>query len=255
MKLQGKVALVTGAGSGIGQAIALVFAKEGADIAVNDIDLLSAEKTVSAIEHNGGRAIAVKADVSDPAAVDAMVERVIKELGGVHILVNNAGVPLRGPMLEEQTVECWDRAVAVILRGTYLCSRRAGKWMSVHKTGKILNISSLAGIIGSPDHGGYGPAKAGVINLTRTLQWNGVNININVNCIAPGLINTPLTQRAIAREPALANIAQGVPLRRMGEADDIAKAALFLVSDDASYITGATLAVDGGWLASGYQIA
>ena len=255
MKLQGKVALVTGAGSGIGQAIALLFAKEGADIGVNDIDLLSAEHTVAAVKQIGRRAIAIKADVFEPDAVDAMVDRVINELGGVHILVNNAGVPLRGPMLEEQTVERWDRAVAVILRGTYLCSRRAGQWMSVHKTGKILNISSLAGIIGSSDHGGYGPAKAGVINLTRALAVEWGKYHINVNCIAPGLINTPLTQRAIAREPALANIAQGVPLRRMGEADDIAKAALFLVSDDASYITGVTLPVDGGWLASGYQIA
>ncbi|MGD0918875.1 MAG: SDR family NAD(P)-dependent oxidoreductase, partial [Thermodesulfobacteriota bacterium] len=152
MKLQGKVALVTGAGSGIGQAIALLFAKEGADIAVNDIDLLSAEQTAVAVKQIGRRAITVKADVTEADAVDAMVDRVINELGGVHILVNNAGVPLRGPMLEEQTVERWDRAVAVILRGTYLCSRRAGKWMSVHKTGKILNISSLAGIIGSSDH-------------------------------------------------------------------------------------------------------
>jgi len=255
MKLQGKVALVTGAGSGIGQAIALLFAKEGADIGVNDIDLLSAEHTVAAVKQIGRRAIAIKADVFEPDAVDAMVDRVINELGGVHILVNNAGVPLRGPMLEEQTVERWDRAVAVILRGTYLCSRRAGQWMSVHKTGKILNISSLAGIIGSPDHGGYGPAKAAVINLTRNLAVEWGKYNINVNCIAPGLINTPLTQRTIAREPALANISKGIPLGRMGETDDIAKAALFLVSDDANYITGATLPVDGGWLASGYQIA
>ena len=169
--------------------------------------------------------------------------------------MNNAGVPIRGSMLEEQTVERWDRAVAVILRGTYLCSRRAGRWMSSQRYGKILNISSTAGIIGSPDHGGYGPAKAGVINLTRNLAVEWGKYNINVNCIAPGLINTPLTQRTIAREPALANIAKGVPLGRMGETDDIAKAALFLVSDDANYITGATLPVDGGWLASGYQIA
>jgi NAD(P)-dependent dehydrogenase (short-subunit alcohol dehydrogenase family) len=255
MKLQGKVALVTGAGSGIGQGIALLFAKEGADIGVNDIDLLSAEHTVAAVKQIGRRAIAIKADVFEPDAVDAMVDRVINELGGVHILVNNAGVPIRGSMLEEQTVERWDRAVAVILRGTYLSSRRAGQWMSVHKTGKILNISSLAGIIGSPDHGGYGPAKAAVINLTRNLAVEWGKYNINVNCIAPGLINTPLTQRTIAREPALANISKGIPLGRMGETDDIAKAALFLVSDDANYITGATLSVDGGWLASGYQIA
>ena len=255
MKLQGKVALVTGAGSGIGQAIALLFAKEGADIAVNDIDLSSAEQTAANVRQIGRRAITVKADVSEADAVDAMVDRVINELGGVHILVNNAGVPIRGSMLEEQTVERWDRAVAVILRGTYLCSRQVGRWMSSQRFGKILNISSTAGIIGSPDHGGYGPAKAGVINLTRNLAVEWGKYNINVNCIAPGLVNTPLTQRTIAREPALANIAKGVPLGRMGETDDIAKAALFLVSDDANYITGATLSVDGGWLASGYQIA
>lgn len=131
MKLEGKVALVTGAGSGIGEAIALLFAREGADIAVNDIDLPSAEKTADAVKKIGRRAIAIKADVAEPDEVDAMVGRVINELGGVHILVNNAGIPIHGPLIEEQTVERWDRVVNVILRGTYLCSRRIAGTLEV----------------------------------------------------------------------------------------------------------------------------
>jgi NAD(P)-dependent dehydrogenase (short-subunit alcohol dehydrogenase family) len=249
MKLEGKVALVTGAGSGIGQAIALLFAKEGANIAVNDIDMSSAEKTAGAVKQVGRKAIAVRADVAEPDEVDAMVDRVIHELGGVHILVNNAGIPVHGPLLEEQTPENWDRVVGVILRGTYLCSRRAGRWMVSHKTGKIVNISSVAGIAGSPNLSSYGAAKAGVINLTRALAVDWGKYNINVNCIAPGVINTPLTQRTFARWLTPEQIAEPIPLGRMGEADEVAKAALFLVSDDASYITGVTLPVDGGKLA------
>jgi NAD(P)-dependent dehydrogenase (short-subunit alcohol dehydrogenase family) len=246
VKLEGKVALVTGAGSGIGQAIALLFAREGADIAVNDIDLPSAEKTAEAVKKIGRRAIAIKADVAEPDEVDAMVDRVINELGGVHILVNNAGIPIHGPLLEEQTVERWDRVVNVILRGTYLCSRRVGQWMAGQKTGKIVNISSVAGMKSSPIQASYGAAKAGVINLTRSLAADWGKYNINVNCIAPGVINTPLTQRTLLRMSTEEQIIQRIPLGRLGEAEDIARAALFLVSDDAAYISGITLPVDGG---------
>jgi NAD(P)-dependent dehydrogenase (short-subunit alcohol dehydrogenase family) len=246
VKLEGKVALVTGAGSGIGQAIALLFAREGADIAVNDIDLPSAEKTAEAVKKIGRRAIAIKADVAEPDEVDAMVDRVINELGGVHILVNNAGIPIHGPLLEEQTVERWDRVVNVILRGTYLCSRRVGQWMAGQKMGKIVNISSVAGMKSSPTQAGYGAAKAGVINLTRSLAADWGKYNINVNCIAPGVINTPLTQRTLLRMSTEEQIIQRIPLGRLGEAEDVARAALFLVSDDAAYISGITLPVDGG---------
>jgi NAD(P)-dependent dehydrogenase (short-subunit alcohol dehydrogenase family) len=249
MRLEGKVALVTGAGSGIGQAIALLFAKEGADIAVNDIDLSSAEETAGAVKQIGRKAIAVRADVAKADEVDAMVDRVINELGGVHILVNNAGIPVHGPLLGEQTPENWDRVVGVILRGTYLCSRRVGQWMVSRKTGKIVNISSVAGIAGSPTLTSYGAAKAGVINLTRALAVDWGKYNINVNCIAPGVIDTPLTQRTFARWLTPEQITEPIPLGRMGEADEVAKAALFLVSDDAGYITGVTLPVDGGKLA------
>lgn len=249
MKLERKVALITGAGSGIGQAIALLFASEGADIAVNDVDLPSAQATAARVERVGRRAIVAQADVSNPGEVGAMVSKVISELGGVHILVNNAGIPEHGPLIEEQTVERWDRVVAVILRGTYLCTRRVGQWMAANGGGKIVNIASVAGVVGAPTMAGYGAAKAGVINLTRSLAADWGKYRINVNCIAPGVIDTPLTRRTIAAWYPPDEITRRIPLGRMGEAEEVAKAALFLASDDASYITGVTLPVDGGRLA------
>lgn len=248
MELEGKVALVTGAGSGIGKATALYFAQQGADIAVNDIDLPSAERTAGEVKQMGRKAIAVQADVADARAVESMVDRVVEELGGVHILVNNAGIPIHGGLIEAQTAEAWDKVVAVILRGTYLCCRAAGKWMVGHGYGRIVNISSVAGIRGAADMAGYGAAKAGVINLTRTLAAEWGQYNIRVNCLTPGLINTPLTQRTIGQWPNLDAILDRIPLGRMGEAVEVAKAALFLVSDGASYISGVTLPVDGGQL-------
>lgn len=249
MKLDGKVALITGAGAGIGQAIAFLFAREGADIAVNDIDSPSAQATAARVRRAGRRAITVLADVSDPGQVGAMVSTTISELGGIHILVNNAGMPVHGPMIEDQTVERWDRVIAVILRGTYLCSRRVGQWMAANGGGKIVNIASAAGLVGSPTLPGYAAAKAGVINLTRSLAVDWGKHRINVNAIAPGVIDTPLTRRTLAAWSTREQISERIPLGRMGEADEVAKVALFLASDDASYVTGVTLPVDGGRLA------
>jgi 3-oxoacyl-[acyl-carrier protein] reductase len=246
MKLSGNVALITGAGSGIGRATALLFAREGADVAVNDINLKSAEETSNAIRKMGGKAIPVKADVAEESEVIAMVERVIKELGGVHILVNNAGIGGGGPVLES-TVESWDRVMDVILRGTYLCTREAGRWMTSHETGKIINISSIAALRARANMSSYASAKAGIINLTRTLALEWAPHRINVNCIIPGGINTPMTKAHVAT--LTPEIIKGlIPLGRMGEPEDIAKAALFLVSEDASFITGVALPVDGGEL-------
>jgi NAD(P)-dependent dehydrogenase (short-subunit alcohol dehydrogenase family) len=250
MKLEGKVALITGAGSGIGEAIALRFAGEGADIAVNDIDLASAEKTARAVKKLGRRAIAVQADVAIENQVNAMVDRTIKELGGVHILVNNAGLSTGGPAIEE-SLEDWDRMVAIVLRGTYLCSRRAARWMVKNKGGKMVNISSAAGFRGGPGMSAYSAAKAGVMSLTRTLALEWAEHNIYVNCIAPGLINTPMTQRTLVKRFTTEQLLDRVPLRRMADPDEIAKPALFLVSDDASYITGVTIPVEGGRLLKG----
>jgi NAD(P)-dependent dehydrogenase (short-subunit alcohol dehydrogenase family) len=249
MKLKGKVALVTGAGRGIGRAIALLFAKEGADIAVNDIEPVSAQETDRTIKQIGQRSIAIRADISEANEVEFMVNRVIQELGGVHILVNNAGI---GPQIlptTEQSLEYWDRVVKVHLRGTYLCSRFAGKWMILNKTGKIVNIASITGMSGFPMRTEYGPAKAGIINMTKALAVEWAKYNINVNSIAPGYILTPTTKEG---KVDLQVIEEKIPLGRIGSPDEIAKAALFLVSDDASYITGANLPVDGGWSANGF---
>jgi len=252
MKLKGKVALITGAGSGIGRAIALLFAKEGASIAVNDINLPSAEQATESIKQIGGRAIPVKADISDPGSVDMMVDKVIRELGGLHILVNNAGIPGENIETIESSVEHWDKVVGVNLRGTYLCSRRAGQWMVSHKTGKILNIASIIGLVGFPTRASYGPAKAGIVNLTQVLAVEWAKYNINVNCIAPGYVETPLDNGLLkSGRLNLMLIEKRIPFGHRAQPDDIAKAALFLVSDDARYITGVTLPVDGGWLAYG----
>ena len=252
MKLSGKVALVTGSGSGIGRAIALLFAKEGASIAVNARHLETIEKTAEEIRQLGGRAIAIKADVSDADDVDMMVDRVVRELGGVHILVNNAGISGENVPITETSVEHWDRVVSINLRGTYLCSRRAGQWMVSNKTGKVLNIASMTGLVGFPMRSSYGPAKAGIINLTQVLAVEWAKYNINVNCIAPGFIITPLDDELFkSGKLNLELIEKRIPLGYRALPDDIAKTALFLVSNDARYITGVTLPVDGGWLAYG----
>jgi 3-oxoacyl-[acyl-carrier protein] reductase len=245
MKLEGKVALITGAGSGIGRAIALCFGGEGADIAVNDINLEAAQQTAEQVRQLGRRAAVVQADVADETQVNAMVDRAIKELGGVHILINNAGLASGGPAMEESLAD-WDRMVAIVLRGTYLCSRRAARWMSQNGGGKIVNISSTAGLKGGPGMSAYSAAKAGVMALTRNLALEWAGYKIYVNCIAPGLIDTPMTQRTVAKRFSAAQISERIPVGRMAQPDEIAKPALFLVSDDASFIMGVTLVVDGG---------
>lgn len=246
MKLEGKVALITGAGSGIGQATALLLAREGADIAVNDINLSSAERTTDTIRQMGRKAIALKADVAEENEVSAMVERAIKELGGINILVNNAGIGGTAPVLE-LSVETWDRVMAVILRGTYLCSKQVGRWMTSQNSGKIVNISSLAALRFRLNMSAYASAKAGIVNFTRALALEWAPYHINVNCIIPGGINTPMTRARLATFTAQ-QIKEFIPLGRVGEPEDIANAALFLVSDEASFITGAALPVDGGEL-------
>ena len=231
---------------------ALVYCSpaEGADIAANDIDLASAEKTASAVRKLGRRAIAIKADVAEAREVEAMVARTIDELGGIHILVNSAGFASGGTVLEE-SLENWERNINVMLKGPYLCAKYAGHWMADHKTGKVINISSVAAMGGGPGMGAYIVAKAGVNALTRVLAMEWAKLGINVNCIAPGLIDTPMTQRTIAHRFTPEKLAAHVPLGRMGTPEDIARAALFLASDDSSFITGTTIPLDGGTINAG----
>lgn len=253
MKLSGRVALVTGAGKGIGQAIALALAQEGADIAVNAAHLSSAEGTTEMVRQLGRRAIAIEADVAEVDQVEMMVNRVISELGGIHILVNNAGVNLEVVPTVEQSVEKWDRTMSINLRGTYLCCRQAGKWMVTHKTGKIINIASMFGMSGFPMRTAYSPSKAAVINLTQDLAVEWAKYNINVNCIAPGYVMTDLIKALVKQGKLdLEALQRRTPLGRFATPDDIGNTTVFLVSDEAKNITGATLAVDGGWSAYGY---
>ena len=253
MKLERKIALITGAGSGIGEGISLMFAGEGADIAANDIDLAAAEKTANAVRKMGRRAIAIKADVAEATEVKAMVTRTIEELGGIHILVNSAGFSSGGTVLDED-LENWDRNVNVMLRGPYLCSKYAGHWMAEHKTGKVINISSIVAVGGIPGMGAYIVAKAGVNALTRVLAMEWSKLGINVNCISPGVIDTPMTQSTLVKRSTPEQLTANIPLGRMGTAEDIARTALFLASDDSSFITGSNIPLDGGMLNTGVPL-
>lgn len=253
MKLNGKVALITGGGQGIGQAIALVFAQEGADVAVNALHLSTAEDTAAKVRKLGRKAVAIETDVAEIENVDRMVDRTLDELGRIDILVNAAGSRPEIVPTIKQSLEQFDLVIKSHLRGTYLCCRQVARWMLEHGGGKIVNISSVAGINAHPMRTGYGSAKAGIIHLTKTLAVEWANQNINVNCIAPGFIMTPRIEWRVREGMMdLEAIEKRVPMGRLGEPKDIGYAALFLVSDEAKYITGINLLVDGGWVAYGY---
>ncbi len=255
MKLKGKVALITGAGHGIGQAIAVLFCKEGADIAIADIDLKAAEETAAIVKEIGRKAIAIKTDVAEAKDVDNMVESTLDNLGRVDILINDAAIPAEFTTTIRSSLEHWDRVIDIGLRGTFLCSRRAGQWMVAHKTGVIVNFSSIVAEGGGfPNVSSYGSAKAGIEHMTRALAVEWGKYNIRVNCILPGFIYTGLTRNQVdnGEMNAHGELDKRTPLGRLGDMDEIAKTALFLVSDDASYITGVTLPVDGGWCAYRY---
>jgi NAD(P)-dependent dehydrogenase (short-subunit alcohol dehydrogenase family) len=226
----------------------------GADVAANDIDVSSASETAAAIMTDcGRRALAVAADVSKEDEVDAMVRRTLDRLETIDILVNCAGVAQEFVPTTEQSVEKWDHVLGVHLRGSYLCSRRAGQWMTRQKKGAVVNIASIVGFGGFPARTSYGPAKAAIINLTQVLAVEWARHNIRVNAVAPGYINAPMLDRFVAADGADREaLLKRTPLGRFGEPDEVARAVLFLVSDDASYITGVTLPVDGGWLAYRY---
>ena len=245
MKLKGKVALVTGAGRGIGRGIAEVFASEGADVAVND--LTEAEDVAQALRATGRRAIAVKGDVAKRAEVEPMIDRVWKELGPIDILVNNAGIETIVPFLE-LTDEQWTRLVDVNLRGAWLCSqvfcRRA---LTEGRKGSIVNIGSIQAAKVLPGRTHYAPTKLGLEALTRNMSAEVTPLGIRVNCIHPGLIDTPMTSW-VMKDPALLPVVLAqISLGRAGEPREIGAVAAFFASDEASYLTGQSIFVDGGW--------
>jgi NAD(P)-dependent dehydrogenase (short-subunit alcohol dehydrogenase family) len=252
MRFENQVVLITGGGSGIGQEMALRFAAEGASIVAADWKLPAAESTVAKIEERGGNALAVEADVSKSDQVEAMAKAALDHFGKVDILVNNAGLSVGDAILDFDEA-AWDLNVDVVLKAVYLCSRALLPQMLERGSGVILNISSVNGLMAIGESA-YAAAKAGMINLTGNMAIHYGDQGVRVNCIAPGTIKTPIWNERLEREPdAMDHIVPWYPLGRVGTPEDVAKAALFLCSDDASWITGVTLPVDGGLTAGSYK--
>lgn len=244
MLLAEKVALVTGASRGIGRAIAIEMAREGADVVVNyGRSEEKANEVARGIKASGRRALVVKADVSRQDEVEAMRKQVIEEFGGVEILVNNAGVHHHLKSWEIGEAE-WRRVVGVNLDGVFFCSKAFSREMKAKKWGRIVNISSVIGFIGTDHEAHYGASKAAVVGLTKSLALELAAYNITVNAIAPGLTETDMTAGMTPEEKKEA--LRVIPLGRMGQPADIAHAAVFLASDRASFITGQTIHVNGG---------
>ncbi|MBI5077980.1 MAG: SDR family oxidoreductase [Candidatus Yonathbacteria bacterium] len=250
--LQGKVALVTGARRGMGRTHALALAWQGAKVVITDIDLNQCELVADEVREKSGDVICFKLDVSNKADVDHVFDQVIAKYGRLDILVNNAGIYESHPFLEMTEAE-WDRTLDINLKGEFLCAQRAAKEMAKNKWGRIINIASIAsGGVGVGIAGGsqYTASKGGIIGMSETLAIELAPLGINVNVIAPGAIDTPMVAAANIPEEAMDAMLAGVPLKRIGRPEEVSAAVVFLASDEASYITGATLYVDGGWLAA-----
>jgi 3-oxoacyl-[acyl-carrier protein] reductase len=242
--LQGKVALVTGASRGIGRAIALELARQGAKVAVNYAGSeAKANEVVEEIKNMGGEAFAIQADVSNAEAVDQMVKAVLERFERIDILVNNAGIT-RDNLLMRMKEEEWDDVININLKGVFNCTKAVTRPMMKQRYGRIVNIASIVGVSGNPGQANYVAAKAGVIGLTKTAARELASRNITVNAVAPGFITTDMTDRL--SEELKAEMLKQIPLARFGEPEDVAKVVSFLVSDAASYMTGQTLHVDGG---------
>ena len=243
MILRDKVALVTGAARGIGRVIALDFADRGADVAVVDISLAEAEAVASEIRNMGRRSVALSGSVDNAAEVEAFVAKTSAELGRIDILVNNAGIT-RDTLLLRMKEEEWDSVLNVNLKGAFLCTKTVAKLMIKQRYGRIVNISSVVGLMGNAGQVNYSASKAGLLGLTKSVARELASRNVTVNAIAPGFITTSMTEGL--SEKVKKELITQFPLGRLGSPEDIANTAAFLVSDAASYITGQTIAVDGG---------
>ncbi|MDD5042856.1 MAG: 3-oxoacyl-[acyl-carrier-protein] reductase [Candidatus Omnitrophica bacterium] len=243
MRLKDKVALVTGGARGIGQAIAMTFAREGADIAVADVNLEIAQKTCSDIENLGRKAFAVDMDVTNYEKVEEGINKILDKLGKVDILVNNAGITKDNILLRMSQAD-WDAVINVNLKGTFNCIKAVSRPMVKQRSGKIISIASIIGLMGNFGQANYAASKAGIIALTKTVAKELASRNINANAVAPGFIQTEMTAKL--PEDIKKKMQEAIPLANLGTPQDVANACLFLASEESSYITGQVITVDGG---------
>jgi 3-oxoacyl-[acyl-carrier protein] reductase len=243
MKLEGKVAVVTGAARGIGKAIVFALAREGVNPVIVDVDEQEAIKTANEINSMGRNSVAFKVDVSSFSQVEEMMAKVTEKYNRIDIMVNNAGIT-RDALLIRMKEEDWDKVLSINLKGTFNCMRAVSAIMLKQRSGKIVNIASIIGMIGNAGQANYAASKAGVIALTKTAAKELASRGINVNAVAPGFIDTAMTQ--VLNEEYRKKLLGDIPLNRLGNPEDIAKLVLFLAGDDSSYITGQVIRIDGG---------
>lgn len=247
-RLKGKIALITGGGSGIGRAACLLFAGEGAKVVIADYVAEGGNETVRQIKAAGGEAVFVQADVSKSVDVQNMIATTVKIYGRIDILFNNAGIEGPSAKIANYREEDWERVIAIDLTAVYLGMKYAIPEMLKQGGGVIISTASVAGLVGFPGSGAYAAAKAGVINMTRMVALEYADKNIRVNCICPGIIETPMVDRVLGNRPR-EGVVKAEPIGRLGRPEDIANAALFLASNESSFATGAPFIIDGGYVA------
>jgi 3-oxoacyl-[acyl-carrier protein] reductase len=243
MILSGKIALVTGAAQGIGREIALALASDGADVSICDVNLETAQKTASDIEAKGRKSMALKANVAASSEVTAMVDQVVEKLGRIDILVNNAGITRDGLIIRMKE-EDWDLVISINLKGAFNCTKATLKHMTKQRGGTIINIASIVGAMGNAGQANYVASKAGLIGLTKTIAREYANRGITANAVAPGFIDTAMTQAL--SENVRAELSKQIPMGKLGTPEDVANAVRFLASPWASYISGQVIHVNGG---------
>lgn len=245
-RLDGKVAVVTGAGRGLGRAIARALAEAGADVALGARTASDLADTARLVEAAGRRALAVPTDVTDETQVEEFAAAVVEAFGGVDVLVNNAGTVVVKPLADLEVAE-WRRVIDTNLTGTFLCARAFGPHMIARQKGRVINIASVSGLVGEPLLTAYAASKGGVVNLTRALAAEWAKHGVTVNAIAPGYFDTAMTSQGLDDPEVAVRLIKRIPLRRVGEPDEIGPLAVYLASDASAYITGEIVVIDGGW--------